>query len=337
MQVYVYVCADQVGRVEMELHKEKHIAYVKSLDTKRDELQYWLSAHLRMNGLYWGLTALYLLGAPEALDHGEVVKFVLSCYDAESGGFAAHPGFDAHILHTLSAVQVLFTVDALDKLPDRARTVKFITGLQRPNGEVMGDQYGEVDARFLYTAVQTLCLLGALDALDTAAAVQWLAACQNFDGGFGNFPGAESHGAMAFTVVGSLYILGHLDKIDTAKAAAWLSDRQTPKGGLNGRPEKLPDVCYSWWILSALAMMGKVDWIDTDLLTVFILKAQDPDDGGIADREGDEADVFHTVFGLAGLALMGFPDVEPVSPVFCLPASVVPRIPAWPGQKYQQT
>lgn len=310
----------------MQLYKQKHIDYVKSLDTKRDELQYWLSAHLRMNGLYWGLTALYLLGAPDALNHDEIAEFVLSCYDPESGGFGAHPGFDAHILHTLSAVQVLFMVDKLDRLPNRGLTVKFITGLQHANGEVMGDKYGEVDARFLYTAVQTLCLLGELDKLDQRAAVEWLAACQNFDGGFGNVPGAESHGAMAFTVVGSLYILKRLDAIDCDKAAWWLSDRQTSSGGLNGRPEKLPDVCYSWWILSALAMLGKVDWIDKKLLTEFILKAQDPLDGGIADREGDEVDVFHTVFGLAGLSLMGFEDVEPVSPVFCLPMSVAARI-----------
>lgn len=28
---------------------------------------------------------------------------------------------------------------------------------------------------------------------------------------------------------------------------------------------------------------------------------QDPDDGGIADRPGDMCDVFHTVFGIAGI------------------------------------
>lgn len=28
---------------------------------------------------------------------------------------------------------------------------------------------------------------------------------------------------------------------------------------------------------------------------------KDPDDGGIADRPGDMADVFHTVFGIGGM------------------------------------
>jgi len=39
------------------------------------------------------------------------------------GGFGAHPDHDAHILSTLSAIQILVTQDALDKL-DVDRVVK---------------------------------------------------------------------------------------------------------------------------------------------------------------------------------------------------------------------
>jgi geranylgeranyl transferase type-2 subunit beta len=39
---------------------------------------------------------------------------------------------------------------------------------------------------------------------------------------------------------------------------------------------------------------------------------QDPENGGIADRPGDMVDVFHTVFGLAGLSLLGYPGLEEV-------------------------
>ena len=37
----------------------------------------------------------------------------------------------------------------------------------------------------------------------------------------------------------------------------------------------------------------------------FILSCQDPENGGISDRPDDMADVFHTVFGIAGLSLLG--------------------------------
>ena len=39
------------------------------------------------------------------------------------------------------------------------------------------------------------------------------------------------------------------------------------------------------------------------------------ENGGIADRPGDMVDVFHTVFGIAGLSLLGYPGLEPVDPV----------------------
>jgi geranylgeranyl transferase type-2 subunit beta len=68
-----------------------------------------------MNGLYWGLTALHLMGRPEALPREETIKFVLSCRH-EDGGFGAAPRHDAHLLSTVSAVQILATIDALDEL-----------------------------------------------------------------------------------------------------------------------------------------------------------------------------------------------------------------------------
>jgi geranylgeranyl transferase type-2 subunit beta len=68
-----------------------------------------------VNGLYWGLTALHLLNHPEALPRDETIEFVLSCQH-ENGGFGAAPGHDAHMLYTVSAIQILVTVDALDAL-----------------------------------------------------------------------------------------------------------------------------------------------------------------------------------------------------------------------------
>ena len=68
-----------------------------------------------MNGVYWGLTALHLLGHPQALPRDETIAFVLSCQH-DNGGFGAAPGHDAHMLYTVSAVQILVTVDALEEL-----------------------------------------------------------------------------------------------------------------------------------------------------------------------------------------------------------------------------
>lgn len=98
----------------------------------------------------------------------------------------------------------------------------------------------------------------------------------------------------------------------------WLSERQVSDGGLNGRPEKLADVCYSWWVLSCLSIIEKLHWIDQDKLMSWILSCQDDETGGIADKPGNMPDVYHTCFGIAGLSLMGYPDLVPVDPRYCM-------------------
>lgn len=102
--------------------------------------------HLRMNGAYWGLTALDLLGKLDTVDVNQIVSWVLSCQHESGwlrvclisysfgefcflqcwfviwwvafwwclGGFSGNIGHDPHILYTLSAVQVLALYNKLD-------------------------------------------------------------------------------------------------------------------------------------------------------------------------------------------------------------------------------
>ncbi|RYP09057.1 hypothetical protein DL765_008579 [Monosporascus sp. GIB2] len=316
--------------VDLQLATSAHVKYIQSLDTRKDEYEYWLTEHLRLNGLYWGLTALHLLRHPHALPRDETIDFVISCQH-DSGGFGAAPGHDAHMLYTVSAVQILALLDALDELEKRgkgkAQVGKFIADLQnRETGVFAGDEWGEEDTRFLYGAFNALSLLGMLDLVDVDKAVDYIVACANFDGGYGVSPGAESHSGQIFTCVAALSIAGRLDVVDVEKLGGWLSERQVAGGGLNGRPEKKEDVCYSWWVLSSLEMIGRAHWIDRDSLVGFILKCQDTESGGVSDRPGNMVDVYHTCFGIAGLSLLGYDGLDPVDPVYCLPKSTTERI-----------
>ena len=263
---------------------------------RRDELEYWLTEHLRLNGVYWGLTALHLLGHPDALPRNETVEFVLSCQH-ENGGFGAAPGHDAHMLYTVSAVQILVMVDAVDELEKRGRGGKekvgeckcqassapwtiltstpVIANLQdRKSGTFAGDEWGEKDTRFLFGALLALSLLDLLSLVDVPKAVAHIEACANFDGGYGVSPGAESHSGQIYACLGALAIAGRLDTVDHDRLGSWLSERQLSSGGLNGRPEKLEDVCYSWWVASSLTIIQKLHWIDGKKLTSFILSCQ---------------------------------------------------------------
>ena len=103
-----------------KLYVDQHVKYIQTLNTRKDEYAYWLTEHLRLNGLYWGLTACHLLGHPDALPREEVIEFVISCLH-DSGGFGAAPGHDEHMLYTVSAVQILATLDGWDLLEEIGR------------------------------------------------------------------------------------------------------------------------------------------------------------------------------------------------------------------------
>ncbi|KXS12875.1 terpenoid cyclases/Protein prenyltransferase [Gonapodya prolifera JEL478] len=384
----------------LTLDTESHVTYIKELDNKKDTLEYWVTEHLRLSGVYWGLTALAIMGRKDELDREQVIEFVVGCQH-RSGGFGGSREHDPHMLYTLSALQILAVVDALDAV-DREKVMQYVLSLGNPDGSFRGDEWGEVDSRFAYIALQCAALVEAADRkygvgvwrgsaqgtpkgvggveerveggerggtasqpvdapstappppsqpesltsppppqpspssssphanppktsrlgrLDTDLIASWVLRCKNFDGGFGNVPGAESHAGHIFTCVASLAICGRLDLVDRDLLGWWLAERQLANGGLNGRPEKLEDVCYSWWVLSSLQILGRDHWIDSRALAGFILSCQDSS-GGFSDRPPDMPDVFHTLFAIAALSMIGYPGLNAVDPVYCLPTDV---------------
>jgi geranylgeranyl transferase type-2 subunit beta len=63
------------------------------------------------------------------------------------------------------------------------------------------------------------------------------------------------------------------------------------------------------------------------------LKCQDSEDGGIADRPGNMADIFHTFFGICGLSLMKYYDnkdkylnFKSIDPTYALPKEIVQKL-----------
>ncbi|XP_048328757.1 geranylgeranyl transferase type-2 subunit beta 1 isoform X1 [Ziziphus jujuba] len=307
-----------------ELAAEKHVEYILSVEKKKDSFESVVMEHLRMNGAYWGLTTLDLLGKLHAVDVDQIVSWIIKCQH-DSGGFGGNIGHDPHVLYTLSAVQVLALFDKLDVL-DIEKVSTYVAGLQNEDGSFSGDMWGEIDTRFSYIAICCLSLLHRLDKINVENAVSYIVSCKNLDGGFGCMPGGESHAGQIFCCVGALAITGALHHIDKDLLGWWLCERQVKSGGLNGRPEKLPDVCYSWWVLSSLIMIDRVHWINKEKLVKYILDCQDLDNGGISDRPDDAVDVYHTYFGVAGLSLLEYTGLKAIDPAYALPVDVVNRI-----------
>ena len=53
-----------------------------------------MTEHLRLNGVYWGLTALCLLAHPEVLDSKEMIKYIQSCQTEEGTSLLNVSAFD---------------------------------------------------------------------------------------------------------------------------------------------------------------------------------------------------------------------------------------------------
>ncbi|XP_039263372.2 geranylgeranyl transferase type-2 subunit beta-like [Styela clava] len=311
-----------------ELLMTKHSTYLAAYGSKKNDYEYCMTEYLRLSGIYWGLTAMDLLGQIEEMNKDEILSYLNSCKH-DCGGYSPAPQHDPSILYTLSAIQIACIYDRLDVI-DVEKTVEYIENLQNENGSFAGDKWGEIDTRFSFCAIASLALLSKLkegdSKVDLEKAVDFIISCMNFDGGFGCRPGSESHSGQIYCCLGALSILGQLHRVDADLLGWWLCERQLPSGGLNGRPEKLPDVCYSWWVLSSLSILGKVHWIDSKKLINFILASQDDETGGIADRPGDIVDPFHTLFGITGLSLLGDSRLKKVNPVFCMPQYVIDRV-----------
>lgn len=78
--------------------------------------------------------------------------------------------------------------------------------------------------------------------------------------------------------------------------------------------------------MASLSMLNRIHWVDKKSLEQFILACQDAETGGFSDRPGDIPDPFHTLFGLAGLSLLGNTSVKPVNPTYCMPQETIDRL-----------
>ncbi len=148
----------------LRLKETEHVEFIRKSSRDTETIEYALTEHLRLSGMYWGLTAAALLRRTnEITSKDEVVQFINECYDEKSSLFAGAPGHDGHVLYTLSAIQIFVLYDCLREELSVQRAKKMceaIAKLQnKEDGSFAGDEWGEVDTRFSYCAFSALSLL----------------------------------------------------------------------------------------------------------------------------------------------------------------------------------
>lgn len=113
-------CQGQLGR-HLAIYTQLTCALHPTLQCT-EKIEFVATEHFWMSGIYWGLSALYLLGRLGEIDQHAMLEWVLSCIDPAIGGFGSSPRSDAHMLPTLSAIQIMALYDSLDLLDADAIT-----------------------------------------------------------------------------------------------------------------------------------------------------------------------------------------------------------------------
>lgn len=257
----------------------------------------------------------------------------------DRAGFVASPSAtpDPQSALTYACLAALTMCGDDLSMVNRRRVGRTLRSLQRSDGAVCASALSpeEADVRFVYAALaaEQLLRLQPDQGIDRRRAIEYVCACQCYDGSFALRPGLEGHGGSTYCALASLAICGQLSDpsplttsllsslggfpppIEPSVTEAvpyprwsrrsverWLMRRQLPSGAPEGRPGRGGDVCYAWWVGASRAILG-LEPLSLTPLRAFLSDSQDGESGGFAKCPDVGSDPLHSAYALAGLAL----------------------------------
>jgi protein farnesyltransferase subunit beta len=222
---------------------------------------------------------------------------------------------------------------------------------------------GEADVRATYCAVAVATGLDVATPELLAGVPEFVARCQTHEGGFAGAPGNEAHGGYTFCSLAALLLLGRTDAVrleGVGSVRQWAARRQMRReGGFSGRANKLVDGCYSFWVgalfpLLDIAARQRQDaaqqpaspaaaascGFDHFALQRYVLLCGQSMTGGLRDKPGKGADLYHTCYCISGLSLgqwavgggqetLAVNRLRAINPIFNLPVDDAERGLEW--------
>ncbi|XP_075282041.1 protein farnesyltransferase subunit beta isoform X2 [Opisthocomus hoazin] len=277
------------------LQREKHFHYLKRGLRQLTEAYECLDAS-RPWLCYWILHSLELLDEPIPQSVASDVCQFLSHCQSPQGGFGGGPGQHPHLAPTYAAVNALCIIGTEEAFGviDRQKLLEYLRSLKQPDGSFLMHVGGEVDVRSAYCAAAVASLTNVLTPALFAGTAEWIARCQNWEGGIGGVPGMEAHGGYTFCGVAALVILKKEHLLDLRSLLHWVTGRQMRfEGGFQGRCNKLVDGCYSFWQAGLLPLLHRAlhaeGWGSGGQGQTLSSGAQRQDKGQRAQTEAEEA------------------------------------------------
>uniref|UniRef100_A0A5F8H331 Farnesyltransferase, CAAX box, subunit beta n=1 Tax=Monodelphis domestica TaxID=13616 RepID=A0A5F8H331_MONDO len=171
--------------------------------------------------------------------------------------------------------------------------------------------------RSAYCAASVASLTNIITPKLFEGTAEWIARCQNWEGGIGGVPGMEAHGGYTFCGLAALVILKKEKSLNLKCLLQWVTSRQMRfEGGFQGRCNKLVDGCYSFWQAGLLPLLHRALHAQGDpalsmsrwmfhqqALQEYILLCCQCPAGGLLDKPGKSRDFYHTCYCLSGLSI----------------------------------
>ncbi|XP_035866923.1 protein farnesyltransferase subunit beta isoform X2 [Phyllostomus discolor] len=263
-------------------------------------------------------SASFYLGSWESDWITSVCQFLELCQSPD-GGFGGGPGQYPHLAPTYAAVNALCiigTEEAYDVI-NRQKLLQYLYSLKQPDGSFLMHVGGEVDVRSAYCATSVASLTNIITPDLFEGTAEWIARCQNWEGGIGGVPGMEAHGGYTFCGLAALVILKKERFLNLKNLLQWVTSRQMRfEGGFQGRCNKLVDGCYSFWQAGLLPLLHRAlhaqgdpalsmsHWMfHQQALQEYILMCCQCPAGGLLDKPGKSRDFYHTCYCLSGLSI----------------------------------
>lgn len=162
------------------------------------------------------------------------------------------------------------------------------------------------DPHILYTlsAVQILCIYDALDEIDIAGVVKYVASLQQPDGSFFGDKWGEVDTRFSFCAVAILTLLKRMDVINIPKAVEFVLSCCNADGGFGSKPNAESHAGLIYCCVGFLSITHQLHRLDSEKLAWWLCERQLPS-GGLNGRPEKLPDVCYSWWVLASLTIMG--------------------------------
>ncbi|CAN4086598.1 unnamed protein product [Withania somnifera] len=243
-----------------ELLVEKHAKYIITVEKRKDDFESVVMEHLRLNGAYWGLTTLDIMGQLAAVEQDEVISWVMQCQHEsglqnEDGSFSGDMWGEVDTRFSYIAILSLALMHRLDKV-DVGKAVKYILSCKNVDGGFGCTPGAESHAGQIFCCVAALAITGSLHHVDKDLLGWWLSERQVKSGGLNGRPEKLPDVCYSWWVLSSLIMIDRVHWIDKEKLVKFILDCQDKvNGGISDRPDDAVDVFHTYFGVAGLSLL----------------------------------------------------------------------------------